>query len=76
VMWRAGRARASGDENMAREAARLAEPTDYPDLRARAFLALADLSGDPSSRERAIGEYERKGNLAAVARLVAPRLPS
>jgi tetratricopeptide (TPR) repeat protein len=76
VLWRAGRARASGDVEMAREAARLAEPTDYPDLRARAFLALADLARDPSSRERAVGEYERKGNLAAVARLVAPRLPS
>jgi hypothetical protein len=54
----------------------LAEPTDYPDLKARAFLALGDVSRDPVSRQRAVAEYERKGNVVAAARLVALELPS
>jgi class 3 adenylate cyclase/tetratricopeptide (TPR) repeat protein len=76
VMWRIARAKASRDADLAEQAVRLADPTDYPDLKARAFLALAQVSGDLSFRDSAIAEYERKGNLAAVARLVAPRLPS
>jgi ATP/maltotriose-dependent transcriptional regulator MalT len=76
VMWRIARARASGDEELARQAVRLAEPTDYPDLKARAFLALGDVARDPASRQRAVAEYERKGNVAAIARLVAFELPS
>ena len=76
VMWRVARAKATIDEDLALEAVRLAEPTDYPDLKARAFLALAQVSDRPSARQRAAGEYERKGNLAAVARLAASRLPS
>jgi hypothetical protein len=76
VMWRIARARALGDEELARQAVRLAEPTDYPDLKARAFLALSDVSRDPVSRQRAVAEYERKGNVVAAARLVALELPS
>jgi class 3 adenylate cyclase/tetratricopeptide (TPR) repeat protein len=76
VMWRIARARASGDENLARQAIRLAEPTDYPDLKARAFLALAQISGDSSFRGRALAEYEAKGNVAAAARLADAALPS
>jgi predicted ATPase/class 3 adenylate cyclase len=76
VMWRIARAKASSDEDLARQAVQLAQPTDYPDLKARAFLALAQVSGDRSFREQAVAEYEGKGNVAAVARLVAPRLPS
>jgi hypothetical protein len=76
VMWRIARARALGDEQLARQAVRLAEPTDYPDLKARAFLALGDVARDAVSRQRAVAEYERKGNLVAAARLVALELPS
>jgi hypothetical protein len=76
VMWRVARARRTGDRDLAGEAVRLAQPTDYPDLKARAFLALAEVARDPASRRRAIAEYERKGNLAALARLTAPSLPS
>ena len=71
VMWRVANAKASGDTRVAAEAVRLAEPTDYPDLKGRALLALAQLSGDSSLHGRAVGEYERKGNVAAVKRLLA-----
>ena len=76
VMWRVARARASGDEDLAMQAVRLAEPTDSPDLKARAYLAVAQVAGDPTFRRRAVAEFERKGNTAAIARLVAPELPS
>jgi class 3 adenylate cyclase/tetratricopeptide (TPR) repeat protein len=76
VMWRIARARATGDEELARQAVRLAEPTDYPDLKARAFLSLGEVARDPVSHQRAIAEYERKGNVAAIARLVVPELRS
>jgi class 3 adenylate cyclase/tetratricopeptide (TPR) repeat protein len=76
VMWRVARARATGDDDLARQAVRLAEPTDYPDLKARAYLALAQVAADSSYRQRAVAEYERKGNVAAIARLVATELPS
>ena len=76
VMWRIARARALCDEELATQALRLAEPTDYPDLKARALLAFAQVSGDSSFHRRAVDEYERKRNVAAVARLVAPELPS
>jgi hypothetical protein len=76
VMWRIARSRASGDVDLATEAVRLAEPTDYPDLKARAFLAFAEVARDPAARRRALDEYERKGNLAAVARFTVPTVPS
>jgi class 3 adenylate cyclase/tetratricopeptide (TPR) repeat protein len=64
VMWRVARANATGDLVLARHALELAEPTDYPDVKARALLAVGDADG-------AAREYERKGNLAAVARIIA-----
>jgi class 3 adenylate cyclase/tetratricopeptide (TPR) repeat protein len=76
VMWRVARARATNDNNLAADAVRLAKPTDYPDLKARAFLALAEVAGDPTIRRRAAAEYERKGNVAALTRLIARELPS
>jgi class 3 adenylate cyclase/tetratricopeptide (TPR) repeat protein len=76
VMWRLARSRAEGDLALAREAVELANHTDYPDLKARAFLALAQISGDASFRRRALQEYERKGNIAAAARLADAALPS
>jgi class 3 adenylate cyclase/tetratricopeptide (TPR) repeat protein len=76
VMWRLARSRARKDERLAREAVRLASRTDYPDLKARAFLAYAEVSSDTSFRRRALDEYERKGNVAAIARLTEAALPS
>jgi ATP/maltotriose-dependent transcriptional regulator MalT len=64
AMWRIARAKAAGDSALAREAVELAVPTDYPDLKARAFLAVGD-------RAAAVAQYELKGNSAALARLAA-----
>ena len=64
VMWRVARARATGDPNLADEAVRLAAPTDYLDVKARALAAAGDLDGARSA-------YEAKGNLAALKRLLA-----
>ena len=68
VMWRVARANAVGDLALAREAVELAAPTDYPDVKARALLAAGDL-------DAAAQEYERKGNMAAVARIAAASPP-
>jgi class 3 adenylate cyclase/tetratricopeptide (TPR) repeat protein len=76
VMWRVARARVTGDEGLAAHAVQLAETTDSPDLKARAYLVSAQVTGSTSFRQRAAAEYERKGSVAAVARLVASRLPS
>jgi ATP/maltotriose-dependent transcriptional regulator MalT len=76
VMWRAARSRVEGDTDLATEAVGMAMATDYPDLKARALLALAQVSGDASYRRLAVEHYERKGNLAAVARVASPILPS
>lgn len=64
VMWRVARAKAAADPEFAREAVRLAVPTDYPDLKARALLAAGDI-------EAAVAQYSAKGNVAAVTRLLA-----
>jgi class 3 adenylate cyclase/tetratricopeptide (TPR) repeat protein len=64
VMWRIARSKADGDPEPAEEAHRLAQTTDYPDLKARALLALGELA-------QARRLYEAKGNVAAVERLSA-----
>jgi tetratricopeptide (TPR) repeat protein len=64
VMWRVALARATGDRRPAREAVALAEATDSPDLKARAYAAAGDL-------DRARAAYEAKGNVAAVRQLLA-----
>jgi ATP/maltotriose-dependent transcriptional regulator MalT len=64
AMWRIARSKADGDSELAEEAGRLAEQTDYPDLKARALIALGDVT-----EARRI--YEEKGNVAAVALLSA-----
>ena len=64
VMWRIARSRADGDSQLAEEAHRLAQTTDYPDLKARAFIALGELA-----EARRI--YEAKGNIAAADQLLA-----
>jgi tetratricopeptide (TPR) repeat protein len=64
VMWRVALSRATNAPALAAEAARLAAPTDYPDLKARALVALGEVA-----EARRI--YEAKGNVAAVERLSA-----
>jgi class 3 adenylate cyclase len=59
VMWRVARAKASGNPDLARQAVELAEPTDYPDLKAHALIAAGEIG-----EARRI--YEVKGNVAAV----------
>jgi hypothetical protein len=76
VMWRVARAKAAREPHLAEQAVQLAARTDYPDLKARAFLAVWQVTADDESRRRAVTEYERKGNVAAVARLAAQALPS
>ena len=76
VMWRVARAKAAQEPDLARQAVQLADQTDFPDLRARAFLGVWLVAGDGEARARAVAEYERKGNVAAVARLTARALPS
>jgi class 3 adenylate cyclase/tetratricopeptide (TPR) repeat protein len=69
VMWRIARSKADGDSQLAEEAHRLAQTTDYPDLKARAFIALGELA-----EARRI--YEAKGNIAAAERLLARQTAS
>ena len=69
VMWRVARAKADGDTRLAEEANRLAQTTDYPDLKARALIALGQVA-----EARRI--YEAKGNVAAVGQLLAQHTAS
>ena len=81
VLWRTARARAVVErdqamaEALARDALATAQTTDYPDLEARALMSLAEVVGPGEEashlREAARRLYERKGNVAAVARLSA-----
>jgi NTP pyrophosphatase (non-canonical NTP hydrolase) len=64
VMARIARSRIDGDQQLAEEAVRLAQPTDYPDLKARSFAAAGQI-------DEARRLYEAKGNLAAAERLSA-----
>jgi class 3 adenylate cyclase/tetratricopeptide (TPR) repeat protein len=68
VMWRVAQANATADATLAAEAVELAEPTDYPDVKARALL----VAGDAAAAARV---YERKGNVAAFARITAGSSP-
>ena len=82
VLWRTARARAiaagdgAGAETLAREAVAAARETDFPDLEAGALSALARVlaPGDEQASLLAAARelYERKGNVAAAARLPAP----
>ena len=69
VMWRVARANAVEDVALARQAFELAAPTDYPEVKARALLAVGDADG-------AAQEYERKGNTAGIARIATASLRS
>jgi hypothetical protein len=76
VMWRVARAQmpapAAEAERLAREAVELAAPTDFPDLKATALLALARVlreAGSPDAADvaaRARASYEAKGNVVGA----------
>jgi class 3 adenylate cyclase/tetratricopeptide (TPR) repeat protein len=80
VLWRSSRARVlavGGDrasaDKLAVEAVRLAEPTDFPDLQARALLARASVLAAAGRRAEAVELrqlaarlYEDKGNIVAA----------
>ena len=68
-----GRGWGSAAEAIAREAVGLAEPTDFPDLQARALLAHAaalaavgQRTQATELRHRASALYESKGNIVAA----------
>ena len=69
VMWRVALARATSDTGLGREAVALAERTDSPDLKARAYVAAGDLRAAQLA-------YESKGNVAAARRLLARQTAS
>jgi hypothetical protein len=68
-MWRIALARSTEDRGLAREAVALAERTDSPDLKARAYAAAGDLG-------KARLAHEAKGNVAAARRLLARQTAS
>ena len=85
VLWRGARARVfarRGDltvaVELAHEAVRRAEATDFLDLRAGAFLDLAAVTSDADAAARAAAEYARKGNIVGVRRAgsLAPSVSS
>jgi tetratricopeptide (TPR) repeat protein len=83
AIWRWVSAMAAADEGrmeeartLINEAIDLVEPTDFPEMRASAFEALAHVEsrdGRPSAwkaaMERALLEHERKGNVVAAKRV-------
>jgi len=86
VLWRSTRARvlaeggdhAAADE-LAREAVQLAEPTDFPDLKARALLSRASVQAAAGHaaeagelRQRARRLYAGKGNVVAARQAIDP----
>jgi class 3 adenylate cyclase/tetratricopeptide (TPR) repeat protein len=81
VLWRTARARAVAPQSeetaveLAREALARGQTTDYPDLEARALASLAEVLGPGDEASRLLDEartvHERKGNIAAAARLSA-----
>ncbi|MEP6666753.1 MAG: adenylate/guanylate cyclase domain-containing protein [Nocardioidaceae bacterium] len=83
VDWRGAAAKLAADdgrladaERLVGEAIELVEPTDFLELRGRAFEALAHVearAGRPdrwkAALDRALAEHEQKGNLVAAARV-------
>jgi hypothetical protein len=58
------RGRALGDAALVREAIALLEPTEYLNVRARAWLELHALTGEGA--DRALELFERKGNVVGA----------
>ena len=85
VLWRSVRAKVLANrgefeqaEKLARDAAELVEGTDFPELRALAFLSLAEVleaSGATEEAEQLVGQalatYEHKGNTVAAGLIVS-----
>jgi hypothetical protein len=83
VDWRGAAAKLAADdgrladaERLIGEAVELVEPTDFLELRGRAFEALAHVearAGRPdrwrTALDRALAEHEQKGNLVAAGRV-------
>jgi tetratricopeptide (TPR) repeat protein len=71
VTWRSVRAKLEGSEELAREALALAETTDATNLIADALVDVAIVAGDGDDVvAQAVELYERKGNVAAIARIL------
>ncbi|HEY4236488.1 MAG TPA: adenylate/guanylate cyclase domain-containing protein [Gaiellaceae bacterium] len=72
VMWRVASAQVQGSERLAREAVKLAIPTDFLELQATALLALGRVlraAGSPEAASVAADAqavYERKGNMVGA----------
>jgi len=66
VGWRCVLARADRAEPLAREAVALADTTDFLILRAEAWSALAEVTGDTPARKTARAHLERKGAAPAA----------
>jgi hypothetical protein len=78
VQWRGPRARVlarrgerAEAEQLAREAVELAARTDFLSLHADALVDLAVVANDENAAREARVLYERKGNVAALARLTS-----
>ena len=76
VLWRVALARvlvhrgeAADAEALIAEALDLAAAIDFPDLRARALMAAAEVTGNAQLLDQARGVYEAKGNAAAAAQV-------
>lgn len=76
VLWRVALARvlvhrgeAAHAEALIAEALDLTAAIDFPDLRARALMAAAEVTGDAQLLDEARGVYEAKGNTAAAAQV-------
>ena len=76
VLWRVALARvlahrgeATDAEALIAEALDLTAAIDFPDLRARALMAAAEVTGDAQLLDQARDVYEAKGNTAAAARV-------
>jgi tetratricopeptide (TPR) repeat protein len=76
VLWRVALARVHAHrgevveaETLAGEALDLTATVDFPDLRARALTAAAEVTGDSQLLDQACDVYEAKGNTAAAARV-------
>ena len=62
-------AEATDAEALIAEALDLTAAIDFPDLRARALMAAADVTGDAQLLDQARDVYEAKGNAAAAAQV-------
>jgi DNA-binding SARP family transcriptional activator len=62
--------------SLAADALDLTEEVDFPELRARALLAAAEVTGETARLDEARRIYEAKGNTVAAGALLASRAPA